>query len=150
MTILTITGHRDIDDFDRFKTNLTGALQTPGVTALIQGCAAGVDLEAAKIAIDLGVPVISAMPWTTFKPVLEYRKLYSWVLRHSEECYPVTEADHYIGPWVYQDRNEWMVDEGDEIISWWDGRPGGGTYNCIKYVQKVGKRHIRLYENEVV
>lgn len=150
MTILTITGHRDIDDFGRFKTNLTEALTHPSVTALIQGCAAGVDLEAAKIAIDLGVPVISAMPWTTFKPVREYTELYRWVLRHSEECYPVAEAESYPGVWVYQKRNEWMVDEGDEVISWWDGREGGGTYNCIEYVDKVGKRHVRLYNNESI
>jgi hypothetical protein len=148
--ILTITGHREIDNFDRFKTNLTGALLTPGVTALIQGCAAGVDLESAKIAIGLGVPVISAIPWTTFQPVREYRELYRWVLDHSEDCYVVTEADGYLGPWVYHRRNEWMVDEGDTVISWWDGRPGGGTYAAIQYTNKVNKRHVNLYDNETV
>lgn len=146
MTLYAITGHREIDDFHRFKVRLTQAL-TDGDHTLIQGCAAGVDLEAAKIAIDLKVPVISAMPWTTFKPVREYHELYSWVLKHSEECYPVTEADHYLGPWVYQDRNEWMVDESDEVIAWWDERPGGGTYNCIQYAEKVNKHVRNLYKD---
>lgn len=150
MTILTITGHREIDDFARFEQNLTDALLHPDTTALIQGCAAGADLEAAVIAIKLGVPVISAMPWTTFKPVAEYQEIYSRVLALSEECYPVTEADHYLGPWVYHKRNEWMVGEGDTVISWWDGREGGGTYAAIKYAAKVGKRHVKLYDNEVL
>lgn len=150
MTILTITGHRDIDDYERFRENLSHALLTPGVTALIQGCAAGADLESAIIALDLGVPVISAIPWTTFKPVLEYQETFSKVLRQSAECYPVTEAETYPGAWVYHRRNEWMVDEGDVVISWWDGREGGGTYAAIQYTNKVGKRHVRLYNNETL
>jgi len=145
MTILTITGHRDIDDYARFKHNLTVALTAPEVTALIQGCASGVDLQAAKIAIDLRVPVISAMPWTTHKPQKADHELYSWILRHSEECYPVVEAETFPGNWCYHQRNQWMVDEGDEVIAWWDGREGGGTYQCLKYAKKVGKEIRNLY-----
>lgn len=148
MTILTITGHREIDDFAKFRHNLTVVLTDPDVTALIQGCASGVDLQAGKIAIDLRVPVISAMPWTTHKPRKEDHELYSWILRHSEECYPVTESETFPGNWCYHARNKWMVDEGDEVIAWWNGQEGGGTYECLKYAHKVNKPIKNLYRME--
>jgi uncharacterized phage-like protein YoqJ len=37
-----------------------------------------------------------------------------------------------------QDRNIWMVDHCDALIAVWDGT-SGGTANCVRYAQKVGK-----------
>lgn len=148
MTILTMTGHRDIDDPIRFQSNMIMALQTPGVTALIQGLAHGADLEAANIAIQLGVPVISAMPWTGDKPNKEDVELYRFVLQHSDEVYPVVESESYPGAWCYHERNRWMVKEGDEVIAWWNEYPKGGTAETVKFANKLGKRVTNLYLNE--
>ncbi len=46
-------------------------------------------------------------------------------------------------PAKMQKRNEYMVDKAEIVIAVWDGSHGG-TYNCIKYAQKRGKRIIVL------
>lgn len=41
----------------------------------------------------------------------------------------------YIGPYLLQKRNEWMVDRSHIILAVWDGS-SGGTFNCIQYAKK--------------
>jgi hypothetical protein len=117
--------------------------------AFIQGMAEGADLLAGKIAIDMNIPVISAMPWPThYKSVdPEWLDLYRYVRDNSDEVVPIVEADSYPGAWVYHERNRWMVDEGDKLIAWWDGRKGGGTYQTVKYAKKKGVEVINAYTN---
>lgn len=45
--------------------------------------------------------------------------------------------------WLMQKRNEYMVDLADRVIAVWDGSKGG-TANCIKYAEKVGKEIIKI------
>lgn len=115
--------------------------------AFIQGMAMGADLLAGKIALEQDVPLISAMPWPTHYKTIrpEWMPLYREMLDGSAEVYPVTEVDDYPGPWVYHKRNEWMVNECDRVLSWWDGRETGGTYAAIKYAQKIGKLVRNIY-----
>ena len=40
--------------------------------------------------------------------------------------------------YLYQKRNEHMVDAANELIYYWDGIETGGTWNTIKYARKVG------------
>ena len=42
-----------------------------------------------------------------------------------------------------QKRNEYMVDLADRVIVVWDGSKGG-TANCVKYAENVGKKIIRI------
>ena len=46
-------------------------------------------------------------------------------------------------PAKMQKRNAFMVDNSDVVISCWDGSKSG-TYNCIKYAKKKGKRIINI------
>ena len=46
-------------------------------------------------------------------------------------------------PYLLQKRNEYMVDLVDKVIAVWD-EMCGGTVNCARYVQNVGKEIIRL------
>ena len=50
-----------------------------------------------------------------------------------------------------QKRNEYMVDLADRVIAVWDGSKGG-TANCVKYAEKVGKEIIRIepYNREYI
>jgi hypothetical protein len=144
--IIAMTGHRKID-VPKFNSRLRATFEEVQPAAFIQGMAEGADLQSAKIAIDMSIPVISAMPWPTHYNSIgpRWRTLYTWVLDHSAEVYPVTEVDEYPGPWVYFKRNEWMVDEGDKVLAWWDGRTSGGTYGAIKYANKTGKPVRNIY-----
>jgi O-acetyl-ADP-ribose deacetylase (regulator of RNase III) len=44
---------------------------------------------------------------------------------------------------IYQRRNERMVDLSDMVAAFWDGS-SGGTGNCVRYAQKVGKKMVRF------
>lgn len=144
-TILAGTGHREGKYDSQFEQRLEKAFLDSKPAAYIQGLASGFDLVSASIAIDLGIPVVSAKPWTTHTPRVSDRSLYEYVVKYSEETFVVTESDHYPGPWVYQVRNVWMVDEANLIVAYWNGKPGG-TANCIKYANKQDKKVRNIYE----
>jgi uncharacterized phage-like protein YoqJ len=144
-----MTGHRYITDRTRFLLRVESTLKEAQPDAFIQGMAMGADLLSGKIALTLGIPVISAMPWPThYKSISkDWLDLYREVRDKSEEVYVVTEVDDYPGPYVYFKRNEWMIDEGDRVLAWWDGRKSGGTYGAIQYANKVGKPVRNIYAN---
>lgn len=138
--IVSITGHRPdkIPSFDALLVPFTKALHDLEATGLIQGCANGVDLWSAQVAHNMGIPFICARPWRTHTPRKDDRELYDWAL---ENCYAhhfVHPATSYPGAWVYQRRNEWMVDRADCVLAIWDGSEGG-TANCVRYADKSGK-----------
>ena len=46
----------------------------------------------------------------------------------------------------YQERNTYMVDHSDYVITWFDGQKGG-TANTIRYAKKIGRQIFNTYEN---
>lgn len=134
--VVAITGHRPerIPDIYPVFLKLQTVFINHGVDTVIQGMAPGVDLTAARAAYHAKVPFICARPWTTHTARNgDWNVMYENALKYAAEVHVVTESDHYPGPWVYQKRNEWMVDRADWILSVWDGTEKGGTWNCIKY-----------------
>lgn len=109
---------------NRFKDNLDK------IEVFITGMAAGFDLWAADEAIELGIPVIAARPWAGHKPRKDDSELYQKVLDAAIEVVDVDPSEKYRGPWVYQKRNEWMVDNSTHCMSYWSGKEEGGTFNC--------------------
>jgi uncharacterized phage-like protein YoqJ len=69
---------------------------------------------------------------------------YNAALRFAAEVVNVTDYDIFPGAWVYQKRNEWMVDHADEVVAVWDGT-SSGTANCVAYAKKVGKPVWRIH-----
>jgi uncharacterized phage-like protein YoqJ len=137
---IAITGHRPekINDWQFVEHQLRLAFTDNNASVVIQGMAAGVDLTAAKIAYREGIPFWCAVPWKTHTARKDWALHYEQALQHAHRIEVVTDVDHYPGAWVYQKRNEWMVDHADIVVAVWDGTPGG-TRNCVKYAQKVGK-----------
>lgn len=113
---------------------------TPGVTGFICGMANGFDLIAGSEAVDLGLEVIAAKPWTTHGPREGDEELYEKILNHATKIVNVTEADEFPGPWCYHKRNEWMVDHADVVMAYFSGQQGGGTFACLNYAKKKGKK----------
>lgn len=136
--IVSMTGHRPekIDDPAWVKSAITATLLYVGATHVIQGMAAGVDLWSARCAFDLDIPYTCARPWEGHMPRVADRKSYDGALRNAERVVATDPSHKYPGPWVYQKRNEWMVDNAEAVIAVWDGS-AGGTANCVKYAQKV-------------
>ena len=131
-----ITGHRPerLEDHEEaVKELISEALQHLGATRLYQGMAAGVDLWSAKEAWKLKIPYAAVKPWAGHKPRVTDRIEYAKVLKHATAIIDVDPSIEYPGAWVYNKRNEFIVDESNVMIAVWDGMPYGGTYNCIKY-----------------
>ena len=48
------------------------------------------------------------------------------------------EKEKWVVSAMLQKRNEYMVDNSNEVIAWWDGT-NGGTANCVRYAKSKGK-----------
>ena len=68
---------------------------------------------------------------------------------HQSRIVEVEDWDTYCkafeeyNPWLMQKRNEYMVDLADRVIAVWNCSKGG-TANCVKYAEKVGKEIIKI------
>jgi uncharacterized phage-like protein YoqJ len=55
---------------------------------------------------------------------------------HAERVVDVDPSEDYPGVWVYNKRNEWMIDHANVVVAVWDGT-SGGTANAVKYAKKI-------------
>lgn len=140
MSIVALSGHRQerLGDIERLKSWTKFYLGVSKASAVICGMANGFDLIGGKVALDLGIPLICAKPWTTHNARREDEELYAELMDRAEEVYIVTETETYPGPKVYQDRNIWMCNEADKLLVAWDGTKKGGTWNMLTYA--AGKK----------
>lgn len=130
-----ITGHRPerIPREEPIKELISAALKHYRATKVYQGMAAGVDLWSAKEAWKLGIPYVAVRPWAGHKPRTLDTIEYSKVMKHAHGVTCVHPELNYPGPWIYERRNQYIVNNVDAMIAVWDGNPYGGTYNCVRY-----------------
>lgn len=147
--IIAFTGHRSEDcrseEDVRMRMDLALRTTPDPIEAVICGMANGVDLWAGNVALDMGLPVIAAKPWRGHGPRKSDIALYERVLAEAVEIVDVDPHDEYRGPWVYQKRNEYMVDRATHVLAYYSGKGRGGTYNCISYANKVKKPVRNVY-----
>jgi len=143
MTVVAITGHRPekIKNFAWVEETLAEVLVELKPQFIIQGMAAGVDLLAAEIAHANNIPYIAARPWATHTG--REGSKYPWTLENAAAVVTVSPATTYAGPWVYQRRNEYMVDHATVVVAVWDGS-ASGTKNCVVYANRNGVPVIRI------
>jgi uncharacterized phage-like protein YoqJ len=147
--IVAFTGHRPekLGDNERNASEAVRKfLEQERPTKVISGMARGVDMYAYDHAIDLGIPAIAAVPWVGHgsKWPKVHQDEYMATLERAHEVHVVCDVDDY-RPWVYQKRDEWMVDNCEMLVAVWNGEKGSGTYNTIKYAERIG-RVIRYLE----
>lgn len=150
--IICGTGHRPhklggygTDVKEELNNILMPWLSTCGASEIISGGALGWDQALALAAWDLGIPVTLALPFDGFDS--------KWPKSSQEELlYLIKRADRVVNvcdsgyaPWKMQVRNKWMVDSSDKVLALWDGSDGG-TANCVRYAESVGKPVINLWE----
>ena len=138
MTIVSITGHRPerIPNMKIVEDALAHAFKEWEVKKVIQGMAAGVDLLAARTAYRMDIPFIAARPWAGHMARKADEYDYMMAINNAIQVVNVDPSVKYAGPWVYQERNEWMVNNAAFVIAVWDGERRGGTFNCIKYANE--------------
>ena len=115
-------------------------------STVIVGMANGTDLWAGDTAILMGLDVWAAKPWKGHKPRVADRELYARVIEGASRVINVDESESYKGPWLYHNRNEWMVDHADLLVAYWNGKESGGTYACRNYALTVGVPVRNVYE----
>jgi uncharacterized phage-like protein YoqJ len=115
----------------------------PGV--VISGMAQGWDQALAHAAIDLGIPLVAAIPFKGQEAIwpLAAQRRYHAILRRAREIVAVSEGGYSAR--AMQARNELMVDLCDSLVALWDGS-SGGTANCIRYATDRA-RPVKPYVN---
>jgi uncharacterized phage-like protein YoqJ len=151
MKIYAATGHRP-DKLGGYSRGIELKLEKLALRYLIKkkpdkiisGMAQGWDLAWATAGLELGIPVIAAIPFveqSTRWPE-ESRERYSDILQRCTEVKYVCISGY--APWKMQVRNRWMVDNCTKLVALWNGS-SGGTANCIEYAKSVNRRIFNLW-----
>lgn len=159
---IAVTGHRphklwgynlNHDKYNKLKSMLKAILLEEEAELSISGMALGVDTVFALATLelrDLGLPIEleCAIPCRNHssKWFDSSVKVYNAILEQAD--YETLVSDCEYNNHVMQIRNVYMVDNCDVLIAVWDGT-SGGTANCVKYAESIGKRIIRINPNTI-
>ena len=114
---------------------------------VISGGALGWDQALADAAIMQDIPLTMALPFEGFEckwPRASQEFLHS--LMNPADV--VFVCDPGYAPWKMQERNKWMVDNCTHVLALWNDTDGG-TANCVRYAEKVGKPIINVWDNYI-
>ena len=152
--IIAATGHRpnrlggyDDEVLDKLTVLATEFLVDRRPNKVITGMAQGWDTAIALAAIDLDIPLLTALPFEGQEKRWGQRdqNRYHSILEKAAEVVVVTS--HIPSTYAFHRRNIWMVDHCDLLVALWDGEGGdaSGTAQCVNYAWKVGKPIINLW-----
>lgn len=117
-------------------------------TKVLSGMALGFDQWLAWLCVRLSIPFEACLPFEGQENAWKDRAA---VARY-HELLKLAEAVHVVGQppktrWeaakAMQTRNAFMVDRSDVLLAAWTGAEGG-TANCVRYAERVGKRVVRV------
>lgn len=137
-------------DFENDLTSELARLIRNGCLTFYSGMAMGFDIIAAECVLELSkamndfaVRLVCAIPFKSqsAKYPPEWKRRYDYILASADQIVLISN-DYY--PKCYFDRNRFMVDNSDFVLTWFDGSPGG-TKNTINYAESVFREVINLY-----
>lgn len=138
---------QDSADFQVFMRNLNttiSALIEDECAVFYTGMATGFDIIASEIVLEFKkqhphLKLYAVVPFEEQEKAysLDWKARYNTVLNACDEVV-VLSKEYHAG--CYQNRNKYMVDNSDYVVTWYDGKQGG-TRNTLKYAQKK-KRYI--------
>ena len=140
---VAFTGHRHLKYSDVEQSLFKLDSDFPGAM-WITGGAYGLDSHAARFALDHSIPLWFVLPFPAKIlcakwPSGDARDL---LFRSVKDCAKLSVVSPVFSMGAYQIRNEFMVDAADVLAAFFDGSQGG-TANCVRYAQRVGKKIIR-------
>lgn len=111
------------------------------------GMAMGFDIIAAEAVLNFkekmpNIKLICAVPFENQEISFpaEWKKRYRHIINSCDDVL-VLSQEYYNG--CYQNRNKFMVDSSDYILTWYDGLKGG-TRNTLLYAEKTKKYIVNL------
>lgn len=146
-------GKPDYSQANRYFQNLVLVIEKTLLelkpTKVISGMALHFDQALAQAAINLGIPVIAAIPCLNqdkkwLRKVQEY---YNELLSKCSQIVQVTNREYT--PSCMQERNIWMIDNSDEILSCYNKQGYGGTFNCLQYANTLGRKNTNIWDDVV-
>lgn len=141
---IAITGHRPdkiANSFGWITVKLGQIFTRLKPELVISGMARGVDMIAAKVAVDNEIPLLAAIPYPGQEhgypthEAAEYHKLLEAATKI--EILADEPTAYFDAVKKLHDRNKWMVDHSNMVIAVWDGSPKGGTTHCVRYAKRV-------------
>ncbi|MBE0522581.1 MAG: DNA-processing protein DprA [Candidatus Methanoperedenaceae archaeon] len=135
---ISFTGHRWVT-YDSIKSHLVSLRGQYPDAEWIVGGAIGADSAAARFAIDNGIPFHLVLPFPPDVMTKFWSAAQRAFLHKSIDCAASLSivAPSY-STHVYQLRNERMVDMADLTVAYYTGQRGG-TANCVRYAESVGR-----------
>lgn len=129
---------------EKFKSLLVGLECDEAVTGMVLGVDTVFALavlepksEGGNIKLHCAIPCMNYSCKLLNMSVRQYKD----ILSKADIVTLVSDSEYK--PYLLQKRNEYMVDLADKVIAVWDGTCGG-TANCVRYAQSVGKEIIQL------
>jgi len=139
--IIGFSGHRHIDanKLNCITASIKNILISLKPKKAISGMALGLDTIAAEICIELKIPFIAAVPFLGQEVLWskEDKEKYRDLLDQAEDVVIVSPGAY--SAWKLHKRNEYIVDNSDQMLVYYDGRSGGGTKSFINYCTKKNK-----------
>ncbi len=157
MVRVAVTGHRPdklggyaaLANFRAIRRHMRDFLEDApqGELFLLSGGALGIDQFWIEVGLHLQLPVVALLPFKGYdaKWPIASRQYYEKILAQCEEVRYI--ADEY-KPDSYQKRNEFLVDDCDVLVAYWNGEESG-TQNCIDYAISRNKT-INLFNTEEI
>lgn len=140
-------------DYQIFQKRLFKTIESlidDGCCTFYSGMAMGFDIIAAEAVLYFrerveGIKLICAVPFENQEISFpnDWKKRYDFILNACDEVALISK-DYHNG--CYQNRNKFMVDNSDYVLTWYDGEPGG-TRNTLLYAQKKYRYIINLNIN---
>lgn len=164
--IIAVTGHRpdklwgynyEHPNYTRIINFMSDFLNKNEPTHCISGVALGIDTLFAVASINYrnknkGKNIIfeCAIPCRnhTSKWKQEDKSRYLRILEEADIITKVSNEPYQ--PWLMIKRDEYMVDKCDLLLAFWNGDKEGGTYNTVKYAQKINKKIIIINPFEII
>ncbi len=137
-------------DFEIFQKRLYATIESlieDDCRIFYCGMAMGFDIISAEAVLYFKqkfpeIKLICAVPFENQENAYssEWKKRYNSVLAQSDEV-TVLSKEYHNG--CYQNRNKFMVDNSDYVVTWYDGQKGG-TRNTLVYAEKQMRYIINL------
>lgn len=122
---------------------------------VISGMALGWDTAISLASLELGIPLIAAVPFEEQERTWQTqdRNRYCQILdRAHKVCYVYNEVGSKCSKQrvneMMKGRDRWMVDRADKVLALFNGTPGG-TWHTVRYAESIRKPVVNVWKSWV-